>query len=70
MVSNGSGVWKHTADKGREWSRNINRCPRGKLWHTPEAKVVSCKLPKERSGVGSYKRKLTYPVGVLLAPDE
>ena len=69
MVTNESGVWKRTADKGRRWSQNINHCPRGKLWYTPEAKVVSCKLPKECSRVGPYKRRLTCPVGVLLASD-
>ena len=70
MVTNESGIWKHTIDKYRRWSRNINRCPHVELWHTPEAKVVSCKPSKERSGVGPYKRRLTCPVGVLLAPDE
>ena len=58
MVTNESGVWKRTVDKGRRSPRNINHCPRVELWHTSEAKMVSCKLLKERSGVGPYKRKV------------
>ena len=66
MFMNGSGVGKCVVDKSEERLRNINRCPHGKLWFNPETKVVSCKPPKECSGVGSYKREVDLSRGYFI----
>ena len=66
MVMNGSRAGKCAANKSEEQLRNINHCPRGKLWFNPETKMVSCKPPKEFFGVGPYKREVDLSRGYFI----